>query len=952
MDLRRGVEQALNVQPGEGRPLALLLLHSFFTGLAIVSFYTASSALFLHQFSVELLPFVYIGSAITSTAAGWMYGMGRRRFPGGRLLAGILLFLLLTVLAFRLALALSLSPWTTFGLLVWYTTLQALTHVEFWGLAGQLFNVRQAKRLFGLAGSGELLASFLGGLSTPLFVALAGTVNLLLVTAGALACCLVVLASILRETGGLHPESADGHQAEGAVSRLRDLVRNHYIASIFLLSLIAVTAHRLVDFAFLEQTKCQFASQDDLADFFGLFYGSYQAIAFVILTFATGRLLGRFGIKLGLRVRLEAMTLTTIGLVLVAATSASSTAALFWSALLIKMADTVFLRSLTTPAFLVLYQPLRRGQRLATQLTVESMVGPIAGGVAGALLLAMSWLGIARPLWLGLLILAVLAAWRLASKRVNHGYREALPKALRHHLLEGVSLSMDESGLREALLLRLGSDRPQEVIYALDLLTRRLGEERVPLLRPLLRHPRPEVRHHALDCVTAGHLADLTADVQELTGREEDPQVLAVAVKGLAALGESDVVDHVAAFLEWREPEVRKGAVVGLLAHGGIDGILQAGSHVIDMSASDEAEERAVAAEILGEVGQPSFYRPLLALLDLRCAEPLGALRRALEHRLAGIRRRILLLLSFTHDPGTMKRAGEQFRTGTPEQRAFALEILDTHLPRNLKTSLLPAFEDLPAAVRLRRMSGDLPQQQLGRSGRLEVLMTPGVHHLEAWIRTCAIRAAADLNEVRSAEVVEDCAASENQLVRETALWALSVLARDRYDARRHDLRTRFGSDLNRIENAVAHWQPGERPMFLTVEKVMVLKSVSIFEEVPEEMLADLAALLVEIEVPGGDPVYEKGVVGRTMYIIAAGRVRLHDGDRTFVELGPGEFFGELTTLDPEPHSASATALEDTELLGLDRDALYDLMSSHAEVLRGLIHALCQRLRAKGKRPH
>jgi CRP-like cAMP-binding protein len=45
-----------------------------------------------------------------------------------------------------------------------------------------------------------------------------------------------------------------------------------------------------------------------------------------------------------------------------------------------------------------------------------------------------------------------------------------------------------------------------------------------------------------------------------------------------------------------------------------------------------------------------------------------------------------------------------------------------------------------------------------------------------------------------------------------------------------------------------------------------------------------------------------------------------------------------------------ATALADTHLLCLDRAALYDLMSAHPEVLRGLIHALCLRLRAKGKR--
>lgn len=48
--------------------------------------------------------------------------------------------------------------------------------------------------------------------------------------------------------------------------------------------------------------------------------------------------------------------------------------------------------------------------------------------------------------------------------------------------------------------------------------------------------------------------------------------------------------------------------------------------------------------------------------------------------------------------------------------------------------------------------------------------------------------------------------------------------------------------------------------------------------------------------------------------------------------------------------SASVTALQDTRLLGLDRDALYELMSAHPTVLRGLIHVLCGRLRAKGKR--
>tara|TARA_B100000029_G_C16995114_1_gene748973 strand:+ start:383 stop:586 length:204 start_codon:yes stop_codon:yes gene_type:complete len=63
------------------------------------------------------------------------------------------------------------------------------------------------------------------------------------------------------------------------------------------------------------------------------------------------------------------------------------------------------------------------------------------------------------------------------------------------------------------------------------------------------------------------------------------------------------------------------------------------------------------------------------------------------------------------------------------------------------------------------------------------------------------------------------------------------------------------------------------------------------------------------------------------------------------VELGERDFFGELTTLDPAPHSATVTAVEDTWLLVLDREALYELVSDHPEVLREIIYELCDRLR-------
>ncbi len=117
----------------------------------------------------------------------------------------------------------------------------------------------------------------------------------------------------------------------------------------------------------------------------------------------------------------------------------------------------------------------------------------------------------------------------------------------------------------------------------------------------------------------------------------------------------------------------------------------------------------------------------------------------------------------------------------------------------------------------------------------------------------------------------------------------------------------------------------------------------------PEEVLAALSMEMEEVEVEAGTAVYEKGGSGRTMFIVVVGQVKVHDGDKTFVTLGERDFFGDLTTLDPAPHSATITATEKIQLPGLNREALYELMSDHPEVLREIIHELCDRLRGKGR---
>ena len=155
---------------------------------------------------------------------------------------------------------------------------------------------------------------------------------------------------------------------------------------------------------------------------------------------------------------------------------------------------------------------------------------------------------------------------------------------------------------------------------------------------------------------------------------------------------------------------------------------------------------------------------------------------------------------------------------------------------------------------------------------------------------------------------------------------------------------TRISSPPNRRSWRPA-WQVDAAMSLATTDRLNVLRSVSIFAGAPDELLAEISAVLEELRFPAGARIFSKGDLGDCLYIIAEGQVRVHDGARTLTTLHRGEVFGEMAALDPEVRSASITALTDTRLLRLDRGPLDQVMAQRVEVAQGIMHVLAQRLR-------
>lgn len=131
-----------------------------------------------------------------------------------------------------------------------------------------------------------------------------------------------------------------------------------------------------------------------------------------------------------------------------------------------------------------------------------------------------------------------------------------------------------------------------------------------------------------------------------------------------------------------------------------------------------------------------------------------------------------------------------------------------------------------------------------------------------------------------------------------------------------------------------------------TEEIKNILRNTDFLGGATDAMLDRIAGVLERQEVAAGHVVFEKGDAGTSMYIIARGRVRVHDGDLVFKHMSCGEVFGEMAALDSDVRTASITAEEDTALYRLDQGSLYALMATHPAAARTVIQGMCKKQRS------
>jgi len=133
--------------------------------------------------------------------------------------------------------------------------------------------------------------------------------------------------------------------------------------------------------------------------------------------------------------------------------------------------------------------------------------------------------------------------------------------------------------------------------------------------------------------------------------------------------------------------------------------------------------------------------------------------------------------------------------------------------------------------------------------------------------------------------------------------------------------------------------------MLTVIEKVIFLQKVDDFSEIPAEQLAYLSAIAEETNFQADTTIYSENDPSDALYLVLEGGVRLHRSDTEIAVANSGETFGTWALFDDEPRLVSATTIDNSKLLRIDREDFVELLADNVHITQGILRKMARRLR-------
>src|SRR6202162_2930089 len=466
--MKRWIERALNVHPGDLGRGTLLCSSLFLVITAYKSGGVVAAALFLSRFQAKQLAYADISSSVLVAVVVAVYVLIARRVHLRNLLvSSMLLFASNCAIFWVLAHYYSRLFWLYPALYIWVKIFGVLAPTQIWTLANYVLTTREAKRVFGMVGGGAIAGWIFAGYFSKVIAKMFGTESLLLGMSLFLIICSGLIVFIWRSgrvAVGEGNEIAQGAGATGPRNlnqSMRVVFSSPYLRAIAAVICISSLVTTLTGWQFLALMQQFLVKKDAIAAFYGNFNFYAGIISLLFQLLFTTKFLRRFGIGTALFVLPVTVLLGSAGLLVFGTLGA---------ALALKGCDQVLRYSIDKSTTELLYLPLSARIKLQVKWFIDTVIWRLGDGLAGltVLIFATTLHLAARQIsWIALLLVT---GWLIAVAVARRQYVATLKESIAQHRVdvEQASTSVLDRSTTELLASKLSTYDPNEILYGVS----------------------------------------------------------------------------------------------------------------------------------------------------------------------------------------------------------------------------------------------------------------------------------------------------------------------------------------------------------------------------------------------------------------------------------------------------------------------------------------------------
>jgi len=609
--LQRILRPLVDLREDEGVTALLMFAYSFLAmaGYNIVK--PATRSQFIDSLGADNIPYVQLVAGMIMGFVIQAYTSAMRLLPRRWVFAATQAVMVGLLLVFW-SLFKTEATWVSVAFYLWGVLAGSLLISQFWSLANDIYDARQAKRVFGFIGGGASLGGIIGAGFAGQYARTIGTNNLLLVAAVFLAVCGVIVSSIaMREKPAAADVPAGDEKGMSPREAVALLVKSKHFQIIALVISFAAIGAGIVEQQVNMAAAQYIPGKDGRTAFLAnvIFYSSIAG--FLIQMTLTSRLHRLLGI--GFALLLLPITLGGTGVLMLA------TAAL-WSATTARVLDTSLRYTVDKTTREILFMPLPTAMKYRAKPFADVAVDRFAKGLGAALLIvAIKVAGVTWP-QLSYLSITVAVLWIVMALRARREYLQSFRQSLESRVMEVKDLRIPGADLStiETLVQELAQPDSARVVYAIDMLE---SLDKRNLVTPLLLyHEAPDVRRRALQAIGSVR-RDIALNWLPQLRRmlsDADSGVRAAAIAAIGNINNEDAASLSRPLLADPDPRIRVTAAVALAASRSAADVDAAEAALVDLAGDSRSSSRTVRRDVAAAIRQienPRFRRLLIPLL-------------------------------------------------------------------------------------------------------------------------------------------------------------------------------------------------------------------------------------------------------------------------------------------------------------------------------------------------